>query len=79
MIGSICTINDETASEFSRNFLPRILPVSAGRGEPIGIALFHSRVKFLRCLTGPERLIGLSYRLIGSPYISINVSTKEVA
>jgi len=66
VITSIAKINDNDASIFSNIFLKEILPMTTDYGLPVGVSLLKARNEWLK-REGPEKLLGLSYRILGNP------------
>tara|TARA_R110000787_G_scaffold238691_4_gene344902 strand:+ start:6095 stop:7255 length:1161 start_codon:yes stop_codon:yes gene_type:complete len=72
VVASYCEIDDDAACDFSSAFLSRILPTDDLIGEEFGRALYDTRREML-LRSGPQRLVALTYRLIGSPNTQISV------
>lgn len=72
VIASGCLLDDPGATDFAKALLGRVLPNSVPQGMALGRALFEARNELLTRARQPT-LIGLCYRLIGSPELRISV------
>ncbi|HVK79631.1 MAG TPA: CHAT domain-containing protein [Verrucomicrobiae bacterium] len=79
VVASLCKIDDRAAARFSQTFLQRILPIAAHQGARIGEALFEARAAALHEANPADRLIGMSFRLLGWPNMRIVVASQEAA
>lgn len=78
VVASGCLIDDLNATEFAKEFLGRVLPLNSEKGEPLGRALFDARNALMNRSSGAT-IIGLCYRLLGSPQIRIRVGADALA
>jgi hypothetical protein len=76
VVASGCLIDDFGATDFAKAFLDRLLPLHGALGMPLGRALFEARNALIQ--RSRPTLIGLCYRLLGTPQLRIRVGANAI-